>query len=497
MAKLRSINPATGKELRTVRIATKVEVEETVRQAKAGFEKWRDVSLSKRYQVMFKVARLLRKEAERLGEMITKEMGKPLVEAVDEVMAAADGVEYVAKEAKQILRDEVVEPKLPQTKLEQMKRLGVEDALGYLNRKGRKVVSVVRYDPVGVVAAIKPWNYPVDTVMLALAPALVAGNSVVFKPSEYVSLVSNQLVKLLWQAGVPRDGLQVLYGRGQVGAMLVDAEVDMVTFTGSTEVGKEIAEKCSKRLIKHVLELGGSSPALILRDADLDLAVNGVLWGRFANCGQVCNAIKRVFVEEIVAEQFVEKLVKATDKLRVGNPLDKGVDIGPLVSLKQLRKLQDQVTRGVVQGGRILAGGRRLREEPYVNGFFHEPTVMVHVNSKQAIMQEEIFGPVLAVGVVDNLRQAIKQANENPYGLTAAVYTKSKKKAERAMKELKVGSVYVNDSSILFPETPWSGLKESGVGVEGGRHGIWEFTDKKHMHINYSQDKTRDWWFPY
>jgi len=497
MAKLRSINPATGKERGTMKIATKVEVEEAVKRARIGLEKWQEVGLSKRCQVMLKAARLLRKEAEGLGKMITKEMGKPLVEAEDEVMAAADGVEYVVKEAKQILVDEVVRPKLPQTKLERMKRLGVENALEYLSRRGKKMVSVVRYDPVGVVAAIKPWNYPVDTAMLALAPALVAGNSLVFKPSEYVSLVSNQLVKLLWQAGVPRDVLQVLHGRGQVGAMLVDTEVDMVTFTGSTEVGKEIAEKCSKRLIKYVLELGGSSPALILRDADLELAVNGVLWGRFANCGQVCNAIKRVFVEEVVAEQFIEKLVEATGKLRVGNPLDKGVDIGPLVSLKQLRKLQDQVTRGVVQGGRILVGGRRLREEPYASGFFHEPTVMVHVSSKQAIMQEEIFGPVLAVCVVDNLKQAINQADENRYGLTAAVYTKSKRKAEQVMRQLKVGSVYVNDSSVLFPETPWSGLKESGVGVGAGKHGIWEFTDKKHMHINYSGDKRRDWWFPY
>ncbi len=173
------------------------------------------------------------------------------------------------------------------------------------------------------------------------------------------------------------------------------------------------------------------------------------------------------------------------------------MNIGPLVSLKQLRKLQDQVTKGVVQGGRILAGGRRLREEKYASGFFHEPTVMVNVNAKQAIMQEETVGPVLAVAVVDNLKQAIRRANENPYGLTAAVYTKSKRKAERVMKGLKVGSVYVNDSSILFPETPWSGLKESGVGVAAGKHGIWEFTDKKHMHINYSEDTTRDYWFPY
>jgi len=495
MAKLTSINPVNGRELGSVKIATKAGIEVAVERARGGFEKWREVSLMRRSKMMLRLASLLKKNTDGLGRMISKEMGKPLSAGISEAEGGVETVKYFAKEAVKILRDEVVEPELSQTRLNRMERLGVEDAVGYLLRKRIRVVSVIRYDPVGVVAAIKPWNYPIESVLASIVPALMAGNVVILKPSEYVPLVSYQLVKLFWQAGVPRDVLQVLNGRGQVGAMLVDAEVDMVSFTGSTEVGKEIADKCSKRLIKYVLELGGSSPALVLEDADLDLAVNGILWQRFNNCGQICAAVKRVFVEEAVADKFIEKIVEKVKLLKVGNPMEKETDVGPLVSLKQLKKLENQITRGVIQGGRILAGGRRMREEEYIKGFFHEPTLMVHVTSKMEIMQEETFGPVLPVCMVDDFSQAIKYANQSRYGLTAVVFTKSKRKARRAMKELEAGAVCVNEVGAWNVRACWSGLKESGVGVELGKHGIWEYTDKKQMKVNFSKGKTRrDWW---
>lgn len=446
---------------------------------------------------MLRVSALLKKEVGRLGRMISKEMGKPLPDGINEVMGSADEVRYLAKEAVKILRDEVIEPKLSQARRKRMEKLGVENGVRYLSKKGIKVVSVLRYDPVGVVAAIKPWNFPIGTVLVSVVPALMAGNSVILKSSEYVPLVTNELAKLLWRAGVPKDVFQVLHGRRQVGVMLVDAEIDMVSFTGSTAVGKEIAVKCAQRFIKYVLELGGSSPAIVCKDADLELAVNGILWQRFYNCGQVCAAVKRVFVEESVAERFIEELVEKTRLLKVGDPMERGVDVGPLVSERQLKKLQEQVTKGVIQGGRILVGGRRMREEPYINGFFHEPTIMVHVMPKMEIMQEEIFGPVLPVCVVENFGQAIKQANQNNYGLTAVVFTESKKKAQRAMKELEAGAVCVNEVGAWNVRACWTGIKESGVGTELGKHGIWEFTHKKHMRLNTSGEKTRKGWFPY
>ncbi len=472
MAKLISINPATGEAVGSVRTATKAHVEEAVKKARIGFKKWRLVSLAKRAKILLKVSEALEKNSQQLGKMISLEMGKPLAEAISEVKDCSRTVKWLAVKGSRFIADETV-----------------------FKSDNGKVVSVIRYDPVGVVAAIKPWNYPVDTVMLTLAPALLAGNSVIFKPSEYVPLVSEFLVKLIWQAGVPRDGLQLLQGRGQVGAMLVDSPVDMVSFTGSSEVGQEIATKCSSRFVRLVLELGGSSPAIVLKDADLELAANGVVWGRFSNNGQVCSAIKRVFVEESVVDKFTKLVVQKTNQLKVGNPFDKETDIGPLVSEKQLKKLETQVTKGVIQGGRIITGGRRMRDDEYIKGYFHEPTIMIHVYPKMEIMQQETFGPVLPICEVQSLHEAIKLANASKYGLTAAIYTSSKLKAEQAMRELEAGAVYVNDSCVSFPETPWGGIKASGVGVEAGKHGLWEYTVKKHVHVNYSKAKTRDYWF--
>lgn len=473
MAKLSSINPSNSEVLGSVKIATKLEVEEAVKTARLGFLKWKTVSLAKRAKILLKLSQLMKKEAPRLGKLIAEEMGKPLVEAVDEVQASSETVKWFAVKGPQYLTDEPIGP------------------------KKTNISSVIHYEPRGVVAAIKPWNFPVDTPMLAIAPALLAGNSVVFKPSEYVPLASEELVKLIWQAGVPEDVLLLLQGRGIVGAMLVDSQVDMVSFTGSTAVGQEISQKCSARFIKYVLELGGSSAAIVSKDADLDLASRAIVWGRFSNNGQVCNAIKRVFVENSIADKLIKKLEDKIRELRVGDPLDKKTDVGPLVSEKQLKSFEHQVTRGVIQGGRITVGGRRLRDEQYAQGFFHEPTLMIHVSPKSEVMQEEVFGPMLPVCRVESLKEAIKAANDSKYGLTAAVFTQSKVQAKEIMAELEVGSVYVNDVSVLPAEAPWSGLKQSGAGVEGGKFGIWEFVHKKHWHLNMSAAKNRDYWFPY
>ena len=433
MAKLVSINPVNGKELGSVKIATKVQVEEVVRKARNGFNGWREVPLEKRAKIMIKLAGLLKKNAKSLSKLISQEMGKPIVESMDEVLMDVDFCKFQANLALKVLRDEVIDTKITIAQAKQIDKMSDQDKLGFLMRKNIQVASVIRFDPVGVVAAIKPWNFPVDSVLLSVVPAMLAGNSVVLKPSEYTSLVTEELAKLIWQAGVPKDVFQVIYGRSQAGAMLVDSEINMVSFTGSTEVGKEIAEKCAPRLVKYVLEMGGNSPAIVLRDADLDLAVNGVLWGRFSNCGQVCNAIKRVIVEAKVADQFTEKLVKAVSELKVGDPMDKKTEVGPLVSKKQLRKLQDQVTKAVVQSGRIIQGGRRMRDEKHMDGYFHEPTVMVYVRQSMDIMQEETFGPVIPVMTVNNFKEAIKVANNSKYGLTSSVFTKSKSLAKEAI----------------------------------------------------------------
>ena len=495
MAKLKSINPSNGKELGSVSIATKLKVEEAVDRAQKAFSIWREVPLEKKQKMMIKLAGLLKKNTKKLGELITLEMGKPLAEAVAEVAYDEELVLYLASEAVNVLRDEVIDTKLSRAELNKINKQKIEDSVDYLIKKNIKVCSVIRYDPVGVVAAIKPWNFPVDSVLLSVVPALMAGNCVVLKPSDNVPLVANELAKLIWKAGVPKEVFQVVHGRAQVGAMLVDCNVNMVSFTGSSEVGREIAEKCSKRFIKYSLEMGGSSPVIVCRDADLDLAVNGVLWGRFNNCGQVCNAVKRVLVVNSVAQAFTKKLAKRIEELKVGDPMDKETNVGPLVSDKQLKALQSQVTRGVIQGARIIVGGRRMREDEYIKGCYHEPTLMINVTPKNEVMQEEVFGPVLPICTVDTFERAIKFANQSKYGLTASVFTKSKINAKKALCELQAGSVYVNDVSVIPLEAPWCGVKESGFGVGGGRHGIWEYVHKKHMHVNLDKAKIRDGWY--
>lgn len=428
--------------------------------ARQGWLTWRETPIQKRAQALLKLAVLLKKNRGLLAELITKEMGKPITQADDEVLATADDLGYNAKAGVKLLRDEIL-------------------------AKKEKLYSVLRYDPVGVVAAVKPWNFPLNTPLTALAPALMAGNSVIFKPSEYTSLTGKKLAELIWQAGVPKAVFQVIYGGGRIGQMLVDQPVDMVTFTGSSSVGQEIANKCAARLIKFSLEMGGSTPAIVCRDADLESAAQMIVNSRFLNCGQVCCAIKRVFVERAAATKLTNLIVKKTKALKVGDPLDKTTELGPLVSEKQLKKLESQVTRGVVQGGRILTGGRRLLEGRLAKGWFHQPTVMIHVQPRQEIMTQETFGPVLPICDVDNLDQAIAGANLSPYGLTAVGFTQSKASADRIVREVVAGGAYINQDVAFYPGSPWTGLKQSGFGTAGGKFGLFEFTHKRHVHYSW------------
>ena len=458
MPELKSINPTDGSVLGSVKISTKADIEIVVKTARQGYSQWRQVPIQKRAQTLLKLSSLLKQQVKPLAELITKEMGKPITQSTDEILTTAADLLYNAKAGPKYLTAEIL-------------------------AKKNKLTSVLAYDPVGIVAAIKPWNYPINTPMLSIAPALVAGNSVIFKPSEYTSLVGKELAKLVWQAGIPKDVFQIIYGGSRIGAMLIDQPIDMVTFTGSSAVGKEIANKCAAKLIKFSLEMGGSTPAIVCRDADLELAAGLIVKSRFENCGQVCNAVKRVFVERAVASKLTNLIVKKTKALKVGNPMDPATDVGPLVSAKQLAAFENQITRGVVQGGRILTGGRRIREGKFMAGNFHQPTIMIHVQPRIDIMSEETFGPVLPICDVDNLDQAISYANFSPYGLTSAGFTKSKASAERIANEVVAGGCYINKDVAFYPGSPWTGLKDSGFGTAGGKHGLWEFTHKRHLHF--------------
>ena len=387
-------------------------------------------TVKKRALIMAKISQNFKKQAKSLAKLMSEEMGKPLIEAEGEMALTIDYLNFYAKEAEKYLQDEVL-------------------------HKDKQATSILRYDPVGVVAVIKPWNFPVLTSIWALGPAILTGNSVLFKPASLVPLVSQEMVKLFWQAGVPKDVLQVLHGRGPVGQMLVDSPVDMVSFTGSTEVGKQIAQNCSARFIKYVLELGGSSAGIVTKEADLDLAVKAIVYGRFSNCGQDCLAIKRLFVESSIANKLTKKLTEEIKKLRIG------IDIGPAGERRSAEKFEKQVTKGVIQSGWIIAGGRRVRTEELKNGFYHEPTLMIHVHSKMEIMQEEVFGPLLPVCTVMSFNEAIKLANDTKFGLTAVVFTKSKEKDRSSPKRAASGDGVHKRYGNFYPQVPYQGVKES------------------------------------
>lgn len=475
MAKLISRNPSNGDELGFTNLSTKADVLMAVSVARKAFPEWSATPLKKRLLIIAKLAELLKKNQDKLAKTISLEMGKPLVEAKEEIsVLTVPFLKDLVKNAPKWLADEVIH-----------------------TGKGGKEVSLIRHSPVGLVGIIKPWNFPIDIAMWSIAPALLAGNTVVFKPSESASLVTKLLADLIWQAGVPKDVFKVLYGRGQIGEMLIDTHLDMVVFTGSSQVGAQIAQKCATKMIKCVLEMGGSSAAIVARDADLDFAAKAIVYGRFFNNGQSCDSIKRVFVESRVASKLTNRIVKLVKALRVGNPLDKKIDLGPLVSQKQLETFEEQVTKGVVQGGRIVAGGRRLREGDFAKGWFHEPTVMIHVHSKMAVMEEEVFGPLLPICEVESFKQAVRMANQSIYGLTAAVFTKNQANWQLAEQGLRVGSVLLNDSVYINEQSPWSGVKQSAMGVERGKYGLWEYTVKKHVYLNRGKLSDRPNWFPY
>jgi len=470
MPELRSINPTDASVLGSVKISTKIEIEAAVSAAKKAFPGWRALGLTKRGQILIKLAGLLKKNRQNLAELIAKEMGKPIIQALDEVDTTVSDILYNAQAGQKLLADEVL-------------------------AKNKGLTSILRYDPVGVVACIKPWNYPINTPMLSMAAALAAGNCVIFKPAGDTVLCGQKLAELIWSSGVPKDVFQAVYGGAKIGEMLIDQPIDMVSFTGSSAVGKAIADKCAARLIKFSLEMGGSTPAIVCRDADLELAANAIVWSRFNNCGQVCNAVKRVFVERGVAAKLTKLIVAKVAKLKVGNPLDKTTDMGPLVSEKQLHAFEAQVTKSVVQSGRIILGGRRLRTDDYLKGYFHQPTVMIHVHTKMAVMQEEVFGPLLPICEVESLGQAIRHANQSDYGLTAVGFTASRQNAERITNEVIAGGTYINEEVAFYPGSPWTGLKNSGFGTIGGKHGLYEFTHKRHVHLDFTGCKTRSYWF--
>jgi aldehyde dehydrogenase (NAD+) len=457
-------NPANGEALFRCQAGNGKDVDSAVEAAKFAFAKWKALPAPIKGEMLFKAARLLEQRKKEIAILLTKENGKNLEEAKGEVQEAIDITKYVAGEGRRLL-GETTTSELPD-----------------------KFAMFVR-EPRGVVGVVTPWNFPIAIPAWKIPAAMVAGNTVVFKPSSDAPACGIELVKILQEAGIPPGVLNLVTGSGpSVGDPLARHRgVDHLSFTGSTDVGTRIYVEGAKRLASVELEMGGKNPQIVLADADIDLAVDGALWGAFGTSGQRCTATSRIIVEKRVLKRFTEKFLRRTKTLRVGNGL-KGADMGPIINASQMAKVLGYIDHGKKEGARLLAGGHRLKDAGRKKGFFIAPTVFGDVTPDMAIAREEIFGPVVCIIEARDFGDAVRIANSVEYGLSWSIYTKDINKAMKAMRLAESGIVYINAPTIgAEVHLPFGGVKGTGNGGrEAGTEAIKEFTEIKTVFIDYS-----------
>ena len=464
-------NPAnTDEVIGQFPLSSQADIDAAVSAAREAYKKWRLVPAPKRAEVLFRAAELLVKRKEEFSRDMTREMGKVLAETRGDLQEAIDMTYYMAGEGRRLF-GQTTPSELP-----------------------NKFAMSVR-QPIGVSGLITPWNFPMAIPSWKMMPALVCGNTVVLKPAEDTPLSSYHLVETLSEAGLPPGVVNLVSGDGpDSGSPLArHADVPVVSFTGSTSTGRVIAEICAP-LFKHCsLEMGGKNIILVMGDANLDLAVEGALWGGFGTSGQRCTAASRLGVHKTVYKEFVERFAERTQKLKVGNGLDPSIDVGPVINEQQLNTVMSYVEVGKKEGAKLLAGGHHLDSGAHAKGWFHEPTVFSDCDAKMRIAQEEIFGPVVSIIPVDSLQQGIEIANGVPYGLSASIYTRNVNCAFAALQDLYTGIVYVNAPTIgAETHLPFGGTKQTGNGHrEAAVAAIDFFTEWKSVYIDYSDKLQR------
>ena len=471
-----STNPATGETLGELRCATPQEVHDAVSRARQAQPAWQALQVKDRVAVLKRFQRKLSERRVEIAELISREAGKPTVEALNtEILVVLDAAGFCIRNAHSFLRDEPVP----------------HGNLAMRTKRGRLV-----REPYGVIGIIAPWNYPFSTPAIETLGALVLGNAVVLKPSEFTPLVALEFQKLLYSAELNPDLLQGLIGAGATGAALLEADIDKVIFTGSVATGKRIAEAAAKRLLPVVLELGSKDPMIVLEDADLEVASSGAVWGAMMNCGQTCLSIERCYVQRSVYEKFLELCRTKIEKLRVGEGLDSEVEMGPLIHERQLRTVEDHVNDAVARGARLLSGGQRLTE---LGPNFYAPTLLADVTQEMRIMQEETFGPALPVAPFDTDDDAVRLANDSEFGLAASVWTTNRKRGEDIAARIKAGTVMVNDAITGFgiSEAPHGGFKQSGIGRTHGKLGLAEMVQVKYVDVDLLPRMPKVWWYGY
>jgi len=473
---IRSINPAT--------LEVNGEVEETpvemldkiFNDARSAQKKWARVSLEERARRVVKVNKIISSQFDEISLLISKEVGKPPSEAfVNEVYGVMDSTFYYYSNVLDILGKE--EP----------------ISLGFYESLDKR--SYIVRKPIGVVCVIGPYNYPFTIPFQQIIQSLMAGNSIIFKPSSETVLVGQKIQEIFDAIDLPEGLVQTVFGSGsKLGNPLID-NADKVIFTGSTATGKKIMQRGANSLTEVALELGGKSAMIVFPDADLERAILAARWGVFTNSGQVCASVKRLYLQEKIYDEFLRMLVDLTGKLKQGIPTEPNIDVGAMINEEQLTQVDEMVKMGIEEGAKILIGGRR---NPNLKGYFYEPTILEANDNAMRIVQEEIFGPVLVVLKFTTEEEVVEMVNCNQYGLTSSVWTSDIEFGKKIAEELETGSVMINEVVYTFAlaATPWGGIKNSGIGRTHGNFGFLEAT--RPLHINIDQYRGPDlWWFKY
>lgn len=452
MKTLISTNPARNYEpIGSVAISTLSEIKQKVAMAQKAKTSWKEFGVTKRIELLKPLLNEFMQRKEELALLITKEIGKPIAESLDDIAWDEDYFKSFLENGEKYLADQIT----------------FEDS---------KSIHKIIYEPIGVTAVITPWNFPFDIFLWAVIPNLIAGNTVVFKHSEECPLTGKFIEEIMNKSHLPKGVFSEVYGDGKVGEQLANQNVNLIWFTGSTKVGKRLYGIAGRKFIKAVLEMGGSNPAIVFPDVDVDEIIEKLYIKRFLNCGQVCDAVKRLIVHESIFDQVVKKLKAFVETKVVGDPQNKNADIGSLAAKRQLDLLETQVEDAIEKGAKIITGGKRPEK---LKGAYYLPTILTNVKRNMRVWKEEVFGPVLSIIPFKTEREAIELANNTDYGLGAQIYSKDKNRALEIASKINAGAIDINEGNHWIPCNPFGGYKNSGMGREHGEHGFRELTQLK------------------
>lgn len=465
LEKIPVINPANSEQLALVPLSTEKEVEQAVHAAKIAQKKWSLVPAPKRADYLFEIGLKLKEKKEYLAQLLTKEMGKVIEEARGELQEGIDMAFYMAGEGRRLFGETTP------------------------SELADKFAMSIRM-PIGVVGLITPWNFPIAIATWKAFPALIAGNTVLWKPATETPLMAYELGKICEEVNLPDGVVNIVYGKGErVGRAIIEhPDIKAISFTGSSETGRKVATLGGKHMKKVSLEMGGKNAVIVMADADLDLAVEAIIWSAFGTTGQRCTACSRVIVQKDIKEQLERRLVESLRDVTIGNGLDPTTKIGPVINKQALEKIHQYVEIGKKEGAKLLVGGNILRTPPFHKGFYYEPTIFTDVKPSMTIAQEEIFGPVVSIIEVENLDEAIKVNNNVKYGLSSSIFSKNVNNIFKAQRNLDTGIVYVNAGTTGAEiHLPFGGTKGTGNGFrDSGQAAIDVYTEWKSIYVDYS-----------